>query len=52
MMLSKLAVVTGGFGADTAQDFDVGTHFRMIRIAMSDTGLRSPKEFVDFHALE
>ncbi len=44
-ILSNVAVVTGGFSADTAEDFDVSKHFTMISIAMSDTGIRFQKEF-------
>lgn len=51
-ILSNVAVVTGGFSADTAEDFDVSKHFTTISIAMSDTGLRSPKINVDSQALE
>lgn len=42
--LSNVAVVTGGFRADTAEDFDVSKRFKMISIAVSNTGLRSQKE--------
>jgi len=50
--LCNVAVVTGGFSADTAEDFDVSKHFTTISIAVSDTGLRSPKINVDSQALE
>ncbi len=51
-ILSNVAVVSGGFSADKAED--VSKHFTMISIAngMSDTELRSQNHLIDSQALD